>query len=218
MISSADSVSDNEGRDIRRGAVVLCGGRSSRMGFDKATLPFGPELMLQRVVRLLSEVIDPAAIVIVSASGQVLPQLPSAVNITHDERPERGPLEGIAAGLRAISAEVDAVYVTSCDVPLLVPAFVTRMFACLEDYEIAVPCDGPYQHPLTAVYRPRVLAAVLNLLAADRLRMRDLFQLVKTNEVAVESLRAFDAMLATLINVNCPEDYKSALATAGFSQ
>jgi molybdopterin-guanine dinucleotide biosynthesis protein A len=63
-----------------------------------------------------------------------------------------------------------------------------------------------------------VLAAVLNLLAADRLRMRDLFQLVKTNEVAVESLRAFDAMLATLINVNCPEDYKFALATAGFSQ
>ena len=44
---------------MRRGAIILCGGKSSRMGRDKATLPFGPELMLQRVVRLIGEVVEP---------------------------------------------------------------------------------------------------------------------------------------------------------------
>ena len=43
---------------MNKGAIVLCGGKSSRMGRDKATLPFGPELMLQRVVRLISQVVE----------------------------------------------------------------------------------------------------------------------------------------------------------------
>ncbi|MCA9165188.1 MAG: NTP transferase domain-containing protein, partial [Planctomycetales bacterium] len=55
--------------------VVLCGGKSRRMGESKATLPFGDELMVQRVVRLLSEVVSP--IVVVAAEGQTLPELPA---------------------------------------------------------------------------------------------------------------------------------------------
>ena len=50
--------------------IILCGGRSTRMGRDKATLPFGPELMLQRVVRLLGEAVQ--RIVIVAATGTVV--------------------------------------------------------------------------------------------------------------------------------------------------
>ena len=218
MIPAENSVSDIACGKLRTGAIVLCGGRSSRMAVDKATLPFGPERMLQRIVRLLSEVVDSSSIVIVSADGQHLPALPSAVTVTQDERPERGPLEGLAAGLKTVPPHVDAVYVTSCDVPLIVPAFVTQMFECLQGNDIAVPFDGQHHHPLAAVYRPRVLTAVLNLLAADHLRLRDLFALVKTNEVAVETLRAVDAALATLKNVNRPEDYESALASAGFSR
>lgn len=171
--------------------------------------------MLQRIVRLLSEVIAPATIVVVSACGQVLPSLPSAVTVTQDEHPERGPLEGMAAGLKAIRSDVDAVYVTSCDVPLLVPNFVRSMFDKLQESDVAVPWDGQHHHPLSAVYRPRVLSTILTLLAAERLRLRDLFPLVKTNEVAVESLMSADATLATLKNVNRAEDYQSALALAG---
>ena len=56
--------------------VVLCGGRSSRMGRPKAWLPFGRELMLPRVVRLLGEAVGPVAVV--AAPGQDLPPLPEA--------------------------------------------------------------------------------------------------------------------------------------------
>src|SRR5262245_8583674 len=99
--------------------VVLCGGKSTRMGTSKALLQFGPETMLQRVVRLLSEVVP--TIVVVAAAGQDLPDLPRHVTITRDEHEGRGPLEGLRAGLNALSSGAERAYVTSCDVPLLVP-------------------------------------------------------------------------------------------------
>ncbi len=202
---------------MNKGAIVLCGGKSSRMGRDKATLPFGPELMLQRVVRLVSQVVDPQAVVVVAASEQLLPTLPQTVIITRDERPSRGPLEGIAAGLRAMPRGVDAVYVTSCDVPLLVPEFVDCMFEQLGEHDIAVPYDGRYHHPLAAVYRPRVLSAIESLLELAQLRPRFLFDRVPTSEVPVESLRNIDRSLATLMNLNHPEDYQAALQQAGYA-
>lgn len=203
---------------MKAGAIVLCGGRSSRMGRDKATLPFGPELMLQRVVRIVSIVADPAAVVVVAAPDQVLPELPAAVIVTRDERPDRGPLEGLAAGLRSMPDFVDAVYATSCDVPLLIPDFVREMFQRLGHHDIAVPWDGEYCHPLAAVYRPKVLAVVQSLLASDRLRPMFLFNEVSTVKVPVEDLRAIDPMLSTLLNLNQPEDYQAALAIAGLAQ
>lgn len=202
---------------MNKGAIVLCGGKSSRMGRDKATLPFGPELMLQRVVRLVSQVVNPLAVVVVAASEQQLPTLPQAIIITQDERPSRGPLEGIAAGLRAMPSGVDGVYVTSCDVPLLVPKFVDCMFERLGEHEVAVPYDGQYHHPLAAVYRPRVLSTIDSLLELAQLRPRFLFDRVPTAEIPVESLRTVDPSLATLMNLNHPEDYQAALQKAGFT-
>jgi len=200
---------------MRKGSIILCGGKSSRMGRDKATLPFGAELMLQRVVRLVSEVVPAECIVIVAARDQVLPDLPAAVRVARDEHPERGPLEGLAAGLRAIADAADAVYVTSCDVPLLVPAFVVRMFELLGEHDIAVPHDGEHHHPLAAVYRVGVQAAVDRLLGTDRLRPRFLFDEVRTRVVLVDELRDVDPQLATLENLNRPEDYRVALIRAG---
>jgi molybdopterin-guanine dinucleotide biosynthesis protein A len=186
------------------------------MGRDKATLPFGPELMLSRVARLMGEVVEPANIVVVAAPEQVLPPLPLAVNVARDLHKERGPLEGLAAGLRQLSGRADAVYATACDVPLLAPAFVARMFELLGDYDIAVPHDGEHHHPLAAAYRTTVLPHVERLLSADRLRPRFLFDEVNTREIDVEHLRAVDPELATLRNLNHEEDYLAALAVAGF--
>ncbi len=203
---------------MEKGAIILCGGKSSRMGHDKATLPFGPELMLQRVIRLVSQVVTPQRIVVVTAPGQQLPEISHEIRVTHDERQDRGPLEGLAAGLRVTDKNVDAVYVTSCDVPLLVPAFIARMFELLQDHDIAVPCDGQHHHPLAAVYRLSVLDHVQHLLGADRLRPRFLFDEVNTREVPVDELRSVDPELATLENLNHPEDYLKALTVAGFSE
>ncbi len=101
------------------------------MGRPKAWLPFGDELMLPRVARILREVVDP--IVVVAAPGQDVPPLPEDVAIVRDEVEGKGPLGGLAAGLAALSGKVDAAYLSSCDVPLLKPEFVRRVIELLEE-------------------------------------------------------------------------------------
>lgn len=194
------------------GGIVLCGGKSSRMGTSKALLPFGPETMLQRVVRVLGTVVEPIAVV--AAVDQDLPPLPAGVLVARDEREGRGPLQGLAAGLKALPAGVDAAYVTSCDVPLLVPGFVRQMLALAAGHDVAlIDIDG-FAHPLSAVYRRDVLPHVEALLASDRLRPAFLFEIVKTRRVAPAEMTA-DPALLTLRNLNTREDYERALSEAG---
>ena len=198
------------------GGIVLCGGRSTRMGVPKATLPFGPETMLQRVVRLLSTVVDP--IVVVAARDQQLPELPSGVINTVDEREQRGPLEGLRAGLKALPSSVGAAYVTSCDVPLLVPGFVTRIIELLADHDIAVMEIDGFPHPLSAVYRRSTLPHIESLLDKDKLRPVFLFDAVQTRRVRPEEMTVVDPDLRTLRNLNTREDYLAALSEAGLAQ
>src|SRR5436309_3943430 len=149
------------------GGIVLCGGQSKRMGRPKAWLPFGGELMLPRVVRLLGEAVAP--LVVVAAPGQDVPPLPAEVEIVRDPEQGRGPLQGLAAGLAALRGKADAAYLSSCDVPFLKPAFVRRLIDLLGDHHICVPRIGEYHHPLAAIYRIEVHETVRRLLAENRL-------------------------------------------------
>jgi len=195
------------------GGIVLCGGKSTRMGTSKALLPFGPETMLQRVVRIVGGVVSP--IVVVAALDQALPDLPSAVIVTHDESKGRGPLEGLRAGLKALPARVERAYVTSCDVPLLVPDFIRQMLDLADGYDIAVIEIDGFSHPLSAVYRRATLPYVEDLLAHNRLRPAFLFDIVKTRRIEPAQMTA-DPDLQALRNLNTREDYEQALAAAGF--
>jgi molybdopterin-guanine dinucleotide biosynthesis protein A len=200
---------------VNTGGIILCGGRSTRMGTSKALLPFGAETMLQRVCRLLATVVSP--IVIVAAADQSLPELPSDVRITRDEQEGRGPLEGLRAGLKALPETVESAYVTSCDVPLLVPAFVRHMIDLLHDHDIAVMEIDGFPHPLSAVYRRNTLPHVEGLLTQNRLRPVFLFEAVSTRRVRPEEMMSADPELLTLRNLNTQEDYREALAIAGLS-
>src|SRR5262245_61465639 len=131
------------------GGIVLCGGQSSRMGRPKAWLPFGDEVLLQRVVRVLAGVVRP--VVVVAAAEQDVPPLSSSVTIVRDEERGRGPLQGLAAGLAALQSQCDAAYVSSCDVPFLRAGFVDRMVELLGDAAICVPHIEDRYHPLAAV-------------------------------------------------------------------
>lgn len=183
------------------------------MGVAKATLPFGAETMLQRVVRILGTVVSP--IIVVAARDQLLPPLPDEVGITRDEREAKGPLEGIRAGLSALPESIDAAYITSCDVPLLVPAFVERMINLMGDHDIAVMEIDGFPHPLSAIYGRNTLSHVESLLAADRLRPVFLFDAVRTRRVKPQEMTVVDPELRTLRNLNTPAEYRAALADAG---
>jgi molybdenum cofactor guanylyltransferase len=197
------------------GGIVLCGGKSTRMGTPKATLPFGPETMLERVVRLLGGVVAP--VIIVAAREQTLPKLPAGVIVTRDEREYQGPLEGLRAGLTALPDSVNVAYATSCDVPLLVPGFVTRMIELLGDHDIAVVEVGGFAHPLSAVYRRTTLPHIESLLAQNKLRPVFLFDALPTRRVQAEEMVPVDPQLRTLRNLNTRADYLAALSDAGLS-
>lgn len=194
---------------MKFGGVVLCGGRSSRMGRPKAWLPFGGELLLPRVVRTVRSVVEP--VVVVAAPGQDVPALPAGVEIVRDPVEGRGPLAGLAAGLAALEGRVDAVYLSACDAPFLSPAFVRFVIDSLGKQSIVVPRIGGYFHPLAAAYRSDVSEAVASLLAADRLRPVDLFDLVPTRVLVETDFRAVDPGLQSLRNVNTPDEYARAL-------
>jgi molybdopterin-guanine dinucleotide biosynthesis protein A len=179
------------------------------MGKPKAWLPFAGELMLPRVVRLLGQVVQP--IVVVAAPGQDVPPLPNEVAIVRDEEKGRGPLEGLAAGLAYLTGKVDAAYLSSCDVPFLIPAFVRRLIDLLENHAICVPRVGDRFHPLAAVYRIGVLGTVRELLAENRLRPVFLFDQVSTRIVSVDELADVDPRLQSLRNLNTPEEYDAAV-------
>src|SRR4051794_11642805 len=197
------------------GAVVLCGGQSRRMGQPKAWLPFGPERLLQRVVRLVGTGIGDGPIVVVAAPGQEYPPLPDSVIVVRDPVGGRGPLQGLAAGLSALPGSVELAYASATDVPFLVPAWIGRLRELIGDHDLAIPLFDGHHHPLAALYRPAtVLPAVDALLRADRLRPVFLIDSVRTRVVTAEELRDVDPGMETLRNLNTPDDYQRALDEA----
>lgn len=196
----------------RIGGIILCGGKSSRMGHPKAWLPFGNEVLLQRVVRILSEAVSP--IVVVAAVGQELPPLPSDVLVTRDEREALGPVGGLAAGFAALRGQVDAAYVSACDVPLLKPEVVRHICQQLVENDIAIPVDGQFPHPLAAVYRLTLEEKTRQLLEADRLRPVFLWEGAKVCQISLEMLRDIDPQLNSFRNANTPEDFEAVLRLA----
>jgi len=230
------------------GGIVLCGGRSRRMGRDKTWLRFGAETMLQRVVRLLGEAVD--RLVVVGGIGQQLPPLDGSIRLLRDRQADRGPLEGIAVGLAALGGRGNGVeqsgplvpesacltrhddsslrasdvcrirlaFVVGCDMPLLRPALVRRMLELAAGYDLLAPAIEDHYEPLAAVYSLDVLPHIEKLLAAGRRRPIELFPLVRTRLVSEDCLRHADPQLQSFFNVNGLADYRAALRLAGLSE
>ena len=199
------------------GAVVLCGGQSSRMGSPKAWLDFEGEPLLARVVRRIAEAAFP--IVVVAAPGQEIPTLPAEVLVVRDPVSGRGPLQGIAAGMDALSGRASMAFVSSTDVPFIHSELVRRLHALRGDtFDIAVPRAKGHYHPLSAIYGIEARPEIEALLAADRLRPFYLFERMRTifaDEALLfegAELGAADPELLSLENVNTPEEYAAALA------
>lgn len=185
------------------------------MGRPKLSLPFGPELMLQRVVRILAQVVEP--VVVVAAPKQELPPLPADVIIARDERGGLGPLAGLLAGLRALPPRVCAAYAAPCDAPLLKPEFVRRMIESRRDHLLVMPRDGEHHHPLAAVYTVELIDEIERLIAGERLRPVFLLDNPQARVIEIEELRDVDPQLDSLRNTNTPAEYQAALRDAGFA-
>jgi molybdenum cofactor guanylyltransferase len=191
-----------------RGAIVLCGGRSTRMGRDKASLKLHDgRTMLGRVVNTLAEVVPAEQIVCVAAPAQQVPELSQGVVVVRDANPFRGPLAGLATGLAAFDARPRAVYVSGCDSPQLVPEFVQRTFELLGDSAIAALHDGQRWQPLAAVYQRHVQSIAQELLASGTYSLAALLNSVGTRHVTLGELCDVDPQLLSLATCNTPAEF-----------
>src|SRR5438067_1561794 len=139
------------------GAIVLVGGRSTRMGTAKALLDWHGSPLARRVTGILGRAARP--VVVVHEPGQELPPLPGT-ELVADATPGRGPLEGIAAGMRVLAGRCRYVFVSGTDLPLLHPDFVRSVARALDGHEIAAPVADGRSHPLAAVYRIETLSRI----------------------------------------------------------
>lgn len=198
---------------MRLGGIILAGGHSRRMGIDKATLAFGDETLVERMVRILGDVAAPVAVV--AAARQSLPLLPKHTLIARDERPDRGPLEAFSTGLRAIG-QVEMVFLCACDMPLLTAKFVKHLAAKLDpEHDAVLPVVDGNSQPLAAVYRSKVRSQVDELLRLGRSRMLDLTATLRTRKLTSDELAPVDPRKVCLSNLNTPADYRNALVRAG---
>jgi molybdopterin-guanine dinucleotide biosynthesis protein A len=197
------------------GAVVLAGGRSSRMGTSKAGLEWHGSTLLRRVVGLVGRGVD-GPVVVVRSPGQQLPALPAAIDVVEDDAEGRGPLMGIAAGLGALEDRVEGAFVCATDLPFLHPAFVRRVSTALAGADVAIPVVGGYRQPLAAAYRTALAGRARALLAEDRDRAAFLLEdgavhaLDEASLLADARLHAADPELRSVVGVNDPDAYAEA--------
>jgi molybdenum cofactor guanylyltransferase len=195
---------------VTRSAIVLCGGRSTRMGRDKASLPFGAETLLARVVRTVKRAADD--VIVVAREGQVLPDGFDAIR---DPAEGLGPLAGLLVGLRHVKA--DRAFLTACDVPFLRPALIGRLIDLSVGSDVAVPVIDGYPMMTTATYSRSVVPVVEALIAKRALRARDLLDHVRVRRVKPDELRDVDPDLESFRTCNTPESYADALRRAGLT-
>jgi molybdopterin-guanine dinucleotide biosynthesis protein A len=174
------------------------------MGQDKASLPFGGEILLARVVRIVREVADD--VVLVAREGQILPEGFDAVR---DPAEGMGPLAAIAVGLRNIRS--DRAFVTGCDAPLLCPALIIKLLGLSDGYDAAVPFVADYFMTTTAVYARSIAPVAEALIMQRELAMRALLDRVRVRAIEPAELRDVDPNLDSFLTCNTPEDYADAL-------
>ncbi len=190
--------------------IVLCGGKSNRMKRAKARLPFGNELLLQRVVhRVLQEV---GQVVVVAAPRQQLPKLPTNVDVVRDSVAWEGPLHGFFTGLQKGVSHDGWVFLTGCDVPFLNPNLIGLLKQNISNkVDAVVPFLEGFYHPLTALYHTSLLPIVESLLNIGERRFQTLFEYCRVLPVEKDNLRIVDPELLSFVSMNTPFAYRAAL-------
>jgi molybdopterin-guanine dinucleotide biosynthesis protein A len=188
-------------------AIVLAGGRSSRMGDPKASLKFGSSTLLERIVAEMRRVFDDVVIV---ASPTDLIEVAGARTI-HDETAYAGPAGALERGLVAATNEV--AFACSCDVPFVSADLALALPEMLGEHDAVIPhVDGKLQM-LHAVYLKKCAKVLASMRSGDEHRLREIVNFAKVRIVPEDEIRAIapKADMRSFFNVNKPEDYRRAL-------
>ncbi len=192
---------------MKLSAGVLAGGKSSRMGQDKALLTINNQCFLEKITKELS-VFDEVLLSVASKaeySGFGLPMFA-------DEHKEIGPIEGIYQIVKHASNEF--VFICAADMPFISSSLVSYMAEYISsDYDCYVIMDEEHIHPLCAIYSWAVLPVIEKLIADDRRRLLDILNNVRTKYIKLET-SCFDKRIVK--NINTRDEYVRLIRPAVF--
>jgi molybdopterin-guanine dinucleotide biosynthesis protein A len=180
---------------------ILAGGKSTRMGTDKAFVEFEGHTLLERALSL-ARLVAPE-VRIVGAREKFAPFAP----VVEDIFRERGPLGGIHAALRSSKTALN--FMLAVDMPFVSKAFLqylTREARTAAEAMVIVPLSAGRRQPLCAVYRPRFADVAEQALAAGRNRIDSLFDTVETRVIGDDELHHAGFSSAIFSNLNTPEE------------
>ena len=178
-------------------ALILCGGRSSRMGRDKTLLPAGSGTFLSRAVAFWQPLC--CAVLLASGSDSHFDETPGAVPQLPDRYPGCGPLAGLHAGLCA--AQTPYLLISAVDMPFLTADAVLPLMQGVQGHDACVYLKDGRPEPLLGAYRcAGCLPVTESLLDAGQLRMAALLQKLDTVYLQTDTPEVFS-------NINTPDAY-----------
>ncbi|WP_458413666.1 molybdenum cofactor guanylyltransferase [Schinkia sp. CFF1] len=188
-------------------AIILAGGKSSRMGTNKALLPVAGKANIE----LIKEELTPyfSNILLITNDFQAYEFL--GVPMVKDEYIGMGPLAGIHSGLK--NSKTDKNFFVACDMPFVSGKLAKHLVGLSDQYEAVVPIIDGKLHPLFSVFHKSVLLKVEQCLLEERLRIRDLLDDIEVLFVSEAELEY--VMVGNIekifYNMNYPSDYQNAM-------
>ncbi|MCB0833127.1 MAG: molybdenum cofactor guanylyltransferase [Bacteroidetes bacterium] len=188
-----------------RSAIVLAGGKSARMGTDKALVKVGKETLIERTCVAVAPLVS--ELLIITNRPDDFSFLP--YRKIPDARPESCPLVGIYTGL--LHASNDSCFVLACDLPFLSIDLLRYLSQQGEDADAVVPTTEQGAEPLCALYRKSCLEPIARQLNTGDMKISNFYDKVRTLTVLLnDELPFFNPVLLT--NVNTPEELERARA------
>jgi len=185
------------------------GGQSRRFGSDKAVAHVGRHSMASLSVRTLRAVADPVALL--GGDGSLAARM--GLPWRHDDGPGRGPLSGIASGLRwAVELGRPGLVVLACDLPLVTSHQMTELVSAVRpdlDAVVAETGGAPGVQPLCAWYATQALEAIEDALEAGRYSVREILGELHVEHVRIGAEEGGED--AVFLNVNTQDDLAEAI-------
>ncbi|ABC77901.1 molybdenum cofactor guanylyltransferase [Syntrophus aciditrophicus] len=185
--------------------IILSGGKSSRMGLNKAFLEINGERLIDRTVKLFRQLFSEVILV----TNEPLLYLDQDIALVTDIYKGKGPMGGLYSGL--FYASFDHAFLCACDIPYLNVEFIRYMTGKASEYDVVVPETADGFHPLHAIYSRRCLPSIKSLLIRDRLKMTGCFKGMRVLYIPESVIRSFDPECRMFLNINTEQDLQRVL-------
>jgi molybdopterin-guanine dinucleotide biosynthesis protein A len=194
---------------MKASGVILAGGRSSRMRFNKAFAEIDGRPVINIIIDKFARVFDET--IIVSNEPQLFEKL--GPKVCTDVYPNMGPISGIHSGL--YWASYDQAFVLGCDIPFINMNLVKYMISKLDEYDSVVPKIDSYLQPLSAAYSRKCLPVLSNCLENKKLKLVRIFEELNALVLPRSELERFGIVEEIFLNVNDMEALNMAGQIAG---